>query len=324
MPLDPQARKVVEEMEQLGPPIEELTPAQARESMRQVQLELFDKNSPIPQNLDVRDMNFTGPRGSINLRVFSPTPENEGSRPIVVYLHGGGWVMGSIEIYDSLCRRICERSQSIVIAVDYRLAPENKFPIPLEDCYAATKWIAENASAIGGNSHLAVCGDSAGGNLATAVALVSRDRGGPKLDCQILLCPGTDYRFDLISNQECGRGYGLTTEEEIWSWNNYLRDPEDADNPYACPMRASSLKDLARAFIVTAEYDPLRDDGELYGKKLIDAGVKTKISRYPGMIHGFYLTPGLIDLGDEAIDDIATELKGVFRSSSDARENIRK
>jgi acetyl esterase len=312
LPLDPQAKRVLDEMGALSPPVESQTPFEAREGMRKMQVELFEKGLSQGAISKVADKQIEGNYGKIAVRIYYPSVEDQ-NLPTVLYFHGGGWVTGSIEIYDSLCRHISARSGCIVISVGYHLAPEYKFPIGAEDCYTATKWAKEHSSEIRVDAtRLAVCGDSAGGNLAAAVALISRDRGGPALRLQILLCPATDFRFDTGSNRDCGVGYGLTTEEEVWSWNHYLKTKEDANSPYASPMRAPDLRHLPRAFIVTAEFDPLRDDGEAYGRRLSESGVRTRVERYPGMIHGFYLTPGLIDLGNKAIDDIANELKSMF------------
>ena len=199
----------------------------------------------------------------------------------------------------------------MIVSVDYRLAPENPFPAAPEDCYTATQWVAAHAAKFQGDpSRLAVGGDSSGGNLAAVVALMARDRSGPKLVFQLMLFPATDFRLSTPSMEELGKGYTVTKPQMIWIRNNYLPDVADWTNPLASPLLAPDLSGLPPALIITAEYDPLRDDGELYGKRLQEAGVPAKISRYDGMLHDF---PDMLEEpGNRALGEIASALGAAF------------
>ena len=213
---------------------------------------------------------------------------------------------------DSLCRSLANASGCMVASVDYRLAPEHKFPAAVEDAYSATKWIADNATDVNVDSRrIAVAGDSAGGNLAAAVSLMARDRGGPRILYQLLICPVTNHAFDTASYSENGEGYWLTKEDMKWFWNHYLRTDQDGKNPYASPLLAENLTSLPPAFVITAEFDPLRDEGEAYAARLRKSGVPVKMTRYSGTIHGFI---NIADLRQSrvAIDEAAAELRGAF------------
>ena len=199
-----------------------------------------------------------------------------------------------------------------MVSVDYRLAPEHKFPIPAEDCYAATRHVAENAAAFGADpDRIAVGGDSAGGNLAAAVTLMARDRGGPRLSFQLLIYPATDFAFDTSSYRANAEGFGLTRKAARWYWSQYLPRPEDGANPLASPLRAQDLRGLPPARVITAEYDPLRDEGEAYAARLRAAGVRAEVRRFDGQIHGFFSMCGIMDQGKAAIDDAAAALRPV-------------
>ena len=201
------------------------------------------------------------------------------------------------------------------MSVDYRLAPEHKFPAGPEDCYAATKWVAENAASIGGDpARVAVGGDSAGGNLAAVVAQMARDRGGPKIAFQLLIYPATDAGLDTPSQQEFqDDGYILSRKDMVWFWGHYLNGDKDKTNPYACPAEASSLRGLPPALVVTAGFDPLRDEGETYAARLQDAGVKTECVRYEGVTHGFVLMAAVLDEARKAIADMGAALKAALK-----------
>jgi acetyl esterase len=246
-----------------------------------------------------------GSGADIPVRVY--TPEGEGPYPILVYFHGGGWVLGDLEAQDADCRNIADGAGCVVVSVDYRLAPEHKFPGPAEDAYRGTCWVAENANHIGDvraageRALLAVGGTSAGGNLAAVVALMARDRGGPPLACQVLTVPVTDYRFDTDSYRKNGEHYVLTTGEMQWFWKHYLARADDGVDPYASPLRAPDLSLLPPALIQTAEFDPLRDEGRAYAERLSAAGVPVTYRCYDGMIH--------MMLGPEAASDVAAYLR---------------
>lgn len=247
--------------------------------------------------------------GDVPVRIY--TPEGTGPFPALVYFHGGGWVFCNLDTHDGVSRQMANRVPAVVVSVDYRLAPENKFPAAVEDAYAATTWVAENASALNVDAQrVVVIGDSAGGNLAAVVALMARDRGGPKLAYQVLICPVMDYPIPgLPSYHELAEGYNLTRKNMIWFWERYLNSEQEASNPYAVPLRAESLKGLPPAFVITAEYDPLRDEGEAYVTRLQAEGVPARLKRYDSMIHGFVNMSGIIDQGKQAINEIAEVLR---------------
>src|SRR5213078_1916119 len=204
----------------------------------------------------------------------------------------------------------------LVVSVDYRLAPEHRFPAAPEDCYAATRWLAEHAGSLGGDKgRIAVGGDSAGGNLAAVVALMARDRGGPKLAFQLLVYPATDTDFETRSYRENSEGYFLTRADMVWFWNHYAPRDEDRRNPYAAPLRAASLRGLPPALVITAEFDPLRDEGEAYGARLRDAGNQVLVKRYPGMIHGFFGMGTLLTQARTATKEAAGALRAAFGTS---------
>lgn len=238
---------------------------------------------------EIRDIWIPGPADELAALVYSPFVDEESDEllPTIVFFHGGGWVVGSPGSHDGICRRLCNSMGAIVISVDYRLAPECKYPAAAEDCYAATVWASKFIENFGGDpQRLIVCGDSAGGNLAAVVALMARDRGGPSIAAQILFYPITDHNFDTASYQENGKGYFLTTETMKWFWNHYLETPEQGQEPYASPLHAD-LQGLPPAIVLTAEYDPLRDEGLAYADKLEAAGVTVRRIACLGQIHGF-------------------------------------
>jgi acetyl esterase len=251
-----------------------------------------------------------GPSGEIPLRIY--TPEGTGPFPGIVYFHGGGWVIGTLDTHDGVCRQLAKRSGAVVVSVDYRLAPEHKFPAAPEDCYAATLWVAENAAKIGADARrLAVGGDSAGGNLAAVVSLMARDRAQPKIAFQLLIYPVTDYSYDTASYRENADGYLLTKDSMVWFWNHYLRSAGDGAQPYASPLRARDLKGLPPAMVVTTEFDPLRDEGEAYAERLRQAGVPVKLKRYDGLIHGFFMMTGFFPHALQAVDEAAAEIRAL-------------
>ena len=234
--------------------------------------------------------------------------------PVLVYFHSGGWVFGSVEGHDPICRALANRACCLVVSVDYRLAPEHPFPAAPEDCYAATRWVAEHADEIKADStRVAVGGDSSGGNLAAAVALMARDRGGPRLCQQVLIYGETDYyEPGTTTYTTYAEGYGLTRASMAWFWDQYLTRPVDRQHPYAAPLRAADLNGLAPALIITAEYDPIRDEAEHYALRLQQAGVPTRLSRYDGMIHGFFRMFAVLERSHEALAEIAATLRAAF------------
>lgn len=284
MPLDPLAQALLDELSALGqPPYAALSPQDARQAMR-VRLANVDEAETVDR---VEDLFIPCPAHQIPVRLYLPGAN--AALPVLVYFHGGGWVIGGIDTHDNFCRHLANAAACAVVSVDYRLAPEHKFPTGLEDCYTAVQWIIANAMAFNIDpSRMAVGGDSAGGNLAAAVTLLAYDRGGPDLSYQVLIYPLTDYWIPSPpSYMELGVGYSLTRDSMIWFWHHYLPSSTSPDNPYLCPLRASSLEGVPSAFVVTAAYDPLRDEGERYAERLKEAGVPVVLKRYDGMMHGF-------------------------------------
>jgi acetyl esterase/lipase len=308
MPLDPQAQAFLEQLAAAGgPPLHELSVAEAR----QVIVALFGtQGDPEPVGA-VEERTIPGAGGEMPARIYSPY--GTGPFPVLVYLHGGGWVMGDLEAYDATCRALTNAAGCLVVAMEYRLAPEHKFPAAPEDCYAATCWVAANAAAIGGDPRrIAVGGDSAGGNLAAVVAQRARDRGGPALVYQLLVYPVTNYGYDTASYRENADGYLLTRDAMVWFWNHYLRSAADGNNPLASPLRANDLRGLPPVMVLTAEFDPLRDEGEAYAMRLQEAGVPVTLKRYAGTIHGFFSLGAVLDQGKQAMADAAAALRTIF------------
>jgi acetyl esterase len=248
--------------------------------------------------------------GKQTIRVY--TPEGDGPFPILVYFHGGGWVVGSINTVDTSCRTLTNLAGCMVISADYRLAPEDKFPAAVDDCYAAVRWAALNAAALNGDaSRIAVGGESAGANLAAAVTLKAQESGLPSLAYQLLMYPVTAHAFDMPSHKENAEGYFLTTEMMAWFLDQYLASDTDGKNPLASPLRASTdqCRSLPSAFIATAEYDPLRDEGAAYAAKLRDAGVAVEYTCFEGLIHGFMGMAKAIEPAGQALQEAAAALR---------------
>lgn len=291
-------------MESTGlPPIEELPVAEAREQATTL---MALQGDPEPVGA-VRDIGVPGPDGELAVRLYSSA--GAGRPPLIVYLHGGGWVIGSVELVDRPCRAIANETGCVVASVEYRLSPETKFPGAVEDAHAATSWLAEHAGDLGADpDRVLVAGDSAGGNLAAVTALLARDRGGPALAGQVLYYPVTaapDHSGGG-SYEEMGAGYMLTRAGMEWFWGHYTRSDEDGLDPLAAPLHAPDLSRLPPALVVLAGYDPLRDEGLAYAAKLEAAGVPADVRRYDGQMHGFVWLTGALDAAHEAFKDTAT------------------
>jgi acetyl esterase len=305
--IDPQIVAIIQEAEACGaPPIESLSP----QEMRQFAIDRSIKWGGEPEPVaSIENRKIPGPGGLIPIRIYTPdgAPDVKGPRPGLVYFHGGGWVVCDLDTHDVICRALARRSGAVVVSVDYRLAPEHRFPAAVVDCYAATKWVAEHAAELGIDpDRLAVGGDSAGGNLAAVVSLQSRDQGHPTIALQVLVYPVTDLsRFDTGSYQEFAEGYLLTLADMNWFRGHYLERPEDSQRPDASPLLARDLHGLPPALIITAELDPLRDEGEGYGRRLEDAGVPVRCTRYEGMTHPFFSLSGGVRQAHEAIAEFA-------------------
>ncbi len=232
---------------------------------------------------------------------------------MLVYLHGGGWVTGDLDVNDYRCRRLAARAECLVVAVDYRLAPEDPFPAAAEDAYAALTWALREADSIGGApDRVAVAGDSSGGNLAAAATLMIRDRGGRQPLLQVLTCPATDYELDGESMRKYGSSFVIERRDLRWCWDHYLASAAEADDPYASPLRAPSLERLPPALVLTAELDPLRDQGEAYARRLESAGVQVTLTRYPSMVHSFVDFEGSLDAAGEALEQTVDALQGAW------------
>jgi acetyl esterase len=227
------------------------------------------------------------------------------------------WTLGTLDTSDGICRSLCNVVPCLVISVGYRLAPEHKFPAAVQDCYAATRWIATHAGEINADaSRLAIGGDSAGGNLTAVVTLLARDQGGPPLIYQLLVYPSTDYLSDTPSLRENVDPYFFNKRSVAWYWEHYLATPEDGKHPLASPLQAPDLSGLPAALVITAEYDPLRDQGEQYAERLKQAGFSVELTRYEGMIHGFFAMAGTLDGGKRAILQAAEVLRKAFTSTA--------
>jgi acetyl esterase len=260
----------------------------------------------------VSNRHIDGPGGPLPVRIYHP--EQGDPRGALVFFHGGGFVIGTLDGHDNLCRQLCVDAGCAVISVDYRLAPEHKFPCALEDAYAATCWVREHAAELGVDPNkIAVGGDSAGGNLSACVTLLAKQRGGPKLVFQALLYPATDLRtFDRPSSLENAEGKLLSRADMIWFTAQYVREDRDRFDPLVSPLAASDLSGLPPALVITAEHDPLRDEGNAYAEALRAAGNRVQLTCYPGTIHGFMSVYAFIDQGKVAVRECSEALKAAF------------
>lgn len=246
-------------------------------------------------------------RSGVPARVY--VPQRAQPAPLVVYLHGGGWVLGDLDTHDDTCRRIAVGGSCTVVNVGYRLAPENPYPVPLEDCFAAVSWSSRHAADLSADPEtIVIAGSSAGGNLAAAVTLMARAAGGPRIAGQILIYPVIDPRMDTESYRLFGRGYGLDREQMKWFWSSYVPDERAWHEPLVAPCLSGSLAGLPPALVITAECDPLRDEGEQYAQALRAAGVRVKLHRYEGQIHGFVPMRGILADADAALKEITTTI----------------
>ena len=310
--LDPQAEALLQQMVQSNlPPLHTLTPTQARDMMRS--MAALSSKPEIVANIE--NLTIPGPGGQIPVRIY--TPQGNGPFPILVFFHGGGWVICDLDTHDSLCRSLTNRACCVAVSVDYRLAPEHKFPAAVEDAYAATQWVAHNAHRINGDpARIAVGGDSAGGNLTAVVAIMARDRNGPRLIYQLMIYPVTDVSSaDTDSHRDYADGYFLNRGDGEWFCYNYLNCEADRFNPLVSPLLAPDLSHLPPALVITAEFDVLRDDGKSYAQRLKKAGVPVKYTCYQGMIHGFMSMDGLLDQARNGIAEASAALREAFLPS---------
>jgi acetyl esterase len=310
MQIDPQMKAVLDQAAAAGgKPFNQMTPTDARAAIDTMFAAFRGQPEAIAK---CEDRKIPGPAGEVPVRIY--TPAGAGPFGALVFFHGGGWVIGNIETHDALCRELTNGAGCVTVSVDYRLAPEHKFPAAPDDCYAATKWVADNARALNVDANrIAVGGDSAGGNLAAVVSQMARDRGGPKLACQLLIYPATDCSDETPSQREFQQdGYILSRADMEWFYGHYLT-AKDRTNPLACPALAKSLAGLPPAFVLTAAIDPLRDEGEAYGEALRKAGVAVKAKRYDGVCHGFVSMGAMVEAGKRAVADCCAELRAALK-----------
>jgi acetyl esterase len=308
MPLDPQAQALLDQVAASGaPPLTEMSPADARQFMEA----LNAASGPGPDLPLVEDVTIPATDGPVMARVYRPS--TDAPLPVLVWFHGGGWVIGSVAGSDATCRHLAQRSGVAVVSVEYRLAPEHPFPAGARDCYDALRWVVDHASELGLDAgRVAVGGDSAGGNLSAAVTLIAADRGGPAVHFQLLVYPATDLLCSYPSHHENGDGYLLTSDAIKWFTDHYLSGEEnDAKDKLVSPIYAdeTELAQLPAALVITAEYDPLRDEGEAYAKRLEQAGVPAQTIRVPGQIHGFFGMVGVMDAADVMVTEAAEALR---------------
>jgi acetyl esterase len=309
--LDPDAAAVLAAFRAAGrPPYETLSPAEAREWY----LKAREVAHPTPPELaSVHAMTAPGPAGAIPVRTYTPLTlrKTDGMAPCLVFFHGGGWVIGDLDSHDVVCRTLAAEGEMMVISVDYRLAPENKFPAAIDDALAATRWIADNAVALNIDANrIVVGGDSAGGNLAAIVAIDAREHGS-KLAGQVLIYPATDFRMTHPSHSEPETDCLLTHNVIRWFRDQYLNGAADVDNWRASPARVDDLAGLPPAYVLTAGADPLRDEGDEYAERLRDAGVAVSTKTYPGQFHGFITMGKILPRANDALRDIGAWLKAL-------------
>ena len=305
MPVTPEVRSILDLIEAMGEtPREQLTPAELRQGY--ASLSMVESK---PAMVSVTDRTVPGPAGDIPVRVYVPT-DQPGPRPVLVYFHGGGWVIGDIDTHDGTVRAIAEGSGATVVSVGYRLAPEAPFPAAIDDCLAATRWVVEHAADLDVDpSRLAVGGDSAGGNLAAVCAVELRDTP-VDVAFQLLIYPVTDGTLSRPSIDANAEGYFLTKATMDWFWEQYV-GAGDRTGPRVSPVHLpdDALAGLPPALVITAEFDPLRDEGEAYGARLVGAGVAVTTSRYDGVIHGFFSMRDLVPEGKAAVDQACEALR---------------
>ncbi len=313
MPVDPQIRVLLDAMAGL-PPAHTLSVAEARRRMEQRPRD----GLRVPPVARVEDRAIAGPGGPLTVRIYTPHgvpgPHGVGPFPLLVFFHGSGFVVASLDTHDIMCRNLCAGAGCVVASVDYRLAPEHKFPAGLDDCLHATRWAAEHAHDLNLDPRrIAVGGDSAGGNMAAVTAIRVRDEGGPHLCAQLLIYPVTDYyEPGTPSYAENADGYGLTAKGMAWFFDHYLSDPAQGAEPLVSPLRAASLRDLPSALVYSAEYDVLRDEAERYAARLEADGVPVTLKRWHAMNHGFFQWVGKVDRATAANDEASAWLRDAF------------
>ncbi len=326
--LDPQAKEILDQHAKYATmPMEQLSADEARNiplldyAARDLVASKMSARaatmiSPMPEQVSsIHHHRLPVKDGSILLRIY--TPAGPGPHPVLLYFHGGGWVIANLDVYDASARALCNAAECVVVSVGYRQAPEHKFPIAIEDCFAALQWAQKNAASINGDPlYVAVAGESAGGNMAAVVCLMARAQGTASPVHQLLIYPVTDFSFATPSYTEHANASPLNAAMMHWFAGHYLKSPSEASHPYASPLQSSDLSGLPPATIITAEHDPLRDDGRLYSSALQAAGVAVAYRNFDGMMHEFFSLAGLLDAGSEAVRFAATELRTAFNRTA--------
>ncbi len=310
MALDPQAKVILDMMAASGnPPVHQRKLEDARAGFNFAPLA---GAAPEVARVDDRTVSVAG--GEIPIRIYTPCCADAlVPLPVLVYFHGGGWVLGDLAAVDVPCRHLAGRAGCVVVSVQYRKAPEHKFPTAAEDAYAAVRWVHDHATELNVDPvRIAVGGDSAGGNLATVSTLMHRDRAGVPICFQMLLYPVTDHDFGTDSYRDNAEGYLLGQADMAWFWQHYLPEGDDGRHPYASPLRAEDVSGLPPALVITAGFDPLRDEGDAYAGRLAASGVPVRHIRYDGMIHGFFWMPGVLSQAHAAYDACAQALRDAF------------
>jgi acetyl esterase len=307
MPLDPTIAGVRDYRVATGfTPLYTMTVDQARVADAETEASVWEW---IEQPAEIFEVEVTGPAGPLPARVYRP--KSETPLPVLVYYFGGGWVVGSPDTSDAICRALATLVPCVIVTVDYRLAPEHPFPAAVDDCYATVKWVAEHAERLGADgARIAVAGDSSGGNLAAAVTLMAReDQEGPDIAAQVLVYPPTDSRAATGSMRDNMDPMFFNALSSDWFWNHYLADPADGDSPLASPLNAADHSGLPPALMITSEFCPLRDEGEAYAEALARAGVPVQCHRYTGVTHGFLAMAAVLDTARDALDEIVEFLR---------------
>lgn len=313
MPLNPKLRERIDYEVAHYPDLTLVSASEGRQALRDIAAEL-DRMAPPPPLERVENHSIAVPGHRLGLRLYFPEGRPSPS-PVLVYLHGGSWVFGDLDTQDSLCREVAARSRAVVASVDYRRAPEERFPVALEDCYAAACWLAEPSTAQRFDlrpDRLAIAGDDAGGNMAGVLAVLTGYRHGPSFVGQVLICPFTVYITDMESHSRNRSGFLFETSFMPWIWDQYLTSPKEGHDYRVDLLHTPDLSHVAPALVITAEYDPLRDEGEEFAERLRQAGVPTQLTRYNGMIHSFPDYRGVVPEGWDALNEIAQTLRRWF------------
>jgi acetyl esterase len=317
MPLDPQAEMLLALVKQSNlPEFWQLTPRQAREQFA-LRAQKIEAKADIHRT---EDRLIPGPASAIAIRIYWPREAKPAELfPLLLWFHGGGFVIGNLDTHDTACRLLANQADCMVVAVDYRLAPEFKFPAAVDDSHAAARWMAVHAKEIGADpARIAVGGDSAGANLATVVSILARDQGYPKLSFQLLVYPCTAPEPEMPSQRKFAEGYLLTRNSIVWFYQQYLRNQRDTKDFRFAPLVTDDLSSLPPALVLVAGYDPLRDEGVEYAKRLIEAGNRVALVNYEGMVHGFFIAGGVLDAARRAVAQSAAALREAFAQAAKA------